>query len=122
MNNKSKAYLKIAFGIILAFPALPMTALFLSIPTFLIGLLMLIPGTILLVLGIREVSYKRPELEQFPDEVVINRVHYSKSAFTRVDTFVRGSEKVFAIKELRQITGISLEEAKKVVDNWDQYY
>lgn len=122
MNQKTQ--LKVAFGILLAIPALPLMGMgfFHNIAAFLIGIVMLIAGIVLLVLGIRDANYKRPELQQFPNEVVINGVHYSKSTFARVNTFVHGSEKVFAIKELREITGVSAEQAKEIVDNWNQYY
>lgn len=106
MNQKGQW--KIALGILLALPALPV--LVVCTP---VGILMLIAGIVLLVLGIREASYKRPELREFPTEVVINGVHYPKSAFAQVDRCIKGREMVFAIQELRRITGIGPEEAKE---------
>ncbi|MDE6673778.1 MAG: hypothetical protein K2K19_03055 [Acetatifactor sp.] len=119
MNIKNE--LKIALGIILTIISLPVMGFSLSIwprKVIVIGLIMLIAGIVFLVLGNR----KRPELREFPTDVVINGVHYPKSAFVNVDTFVRGREMVFAIQELRKITGIGPEQAREVVNNWKQYY
>lgn len=120
MNQNTQ--LKIALGIILAVAALPLMVLFSGPAGFVAGPLMLAAGIALIVLGIRSAAYKRPELQDFPDEVVIGGVHYPKSAFTRVNTCIRGRETVFAINELRQITGISPEQAREIVNNWKQYY
>lgn len=119
MNTKSD--MKTALGIMLTIISLPMMGFsFFAgwIGVTVIALIMLIAGIVLLVLGLR----KRPELQEFPDEVVINGVHYPKSAFVRVNTYVKGRETVFAMQELRQITGIGPEQAREIVNNWKQYY
>ena len=120
MNDSS--YLKIAFGILLAVPALPLMAGFPSTVVYVIGSFMVVVGMVLFVSGIRKIMYVRPELKEFPGEVVINGVHYPNHIFERVNVFAKGGETVFAIKELRQVTGISAEEAKEVIKNWKQYY
>lgn len=119
MNTKGD--MKTALGIMLTIISLPAMGLSLStgrIIGIIIGLIMLIAGIVLLVLGLK----KRPELQEFPDEVVINGAHYSKSAFGNVDRFIKGREMVFAIQELRRITGIGPEQAREIVNNWKQYY
>ena len=47
---------------------------------------------------------------------------YPKSSLSGVDRFVSQKEIVFAMQELRSITGISAEEAKTVIDQWGSYY
>lgn len=117
----TKTQMKVALGIMLTIISLPVMGFSLSIwprGVIVIGLIMLIAGILLLVLGLR----KRPELREFPTEVVINGVHYPKSAFANVDICIKGREMAFAIQELRKITGIGPEEARQVVNNWKQYY
>lgn len=119
MNTKSEK--KIAFGVMLTILSLPVIGFSFGIwprGVIVIGLVMLIAGIILLVMGLK----KRPELKEHPTEVIIDGVHYPKSAFTHVDRCIEGRETVFAIQELRQITGISPEKAREVVNNWKQYY
>lgn len=117
MNTKSD--MKTALGIMLTIISLPAMGLSAGrVGVILIGLIMLIAGIVLLVLGFR----KRSELQEFPDEVVINGAHYPKSAFGNVDRFIKGRETVFAIQELRRITGIGPEQAREIVNNWKQYY
>lgn len=54
--------------------------------------------------------------------VVINGVSYPKETFDRVNSSIRNKEAIFAVQELRDITGISLEEAQNIVDHWNEYY
>lgn len=117
----TKTQMKVALGIMLTIISLPVMGFSLFIwprGVIVIGLIMLIAGILLLVLGLR----KRPELREFPTEVVINGVHYPKSAFANVDIYIKGREMAFAMQELRKITGIGPEEARQVVHNWKQYY
>lgn len=119
MNTKSE--MKIGLGAMFTIISLPVMGFSLSIwpsGVIVIGLVMFIAGITLIVLGVR----KRPEKREFPDEVVINGVHYPKSAFANVDRCVSGRETVFAIQELRRITGIGPDEAREIVNNWKQYY
>lgn len=119
MSNKNQA--KLALGIILTMVSLPVMGMSISLwpsPVIVIGVAMFVAGIVFILLAVR----KRPELRQFPGEVVINGVHYPQSAFARVNAYVKGRETVFAMQELRQITGISAEQAREVVNNWKQYY
>lgn len=64
---------------------------------------------------------------QFPGQeygqyVVINGVSYPKSSMAHINAYVEHHENVVAIKELREMTGLSLEESKNVIDNWFMYY
>ena len=126
MRMDVKSQVKVALGIIFTIISLPVMgfSFFFSprvtimLGIFMVGLILLIAGILFLVLGIR----KRPEVREFPNEVVINGIHYPKSAFVNVDRCVKGRETVFAMRELQMITGISAEEARKVVNNWRQYY
>ena len=81
----------------------------------------LIAGCIILVLGfVREnsVSYKAKNQTY----VMINGVSYSKLSLAHVNQSIQNQETVFAAQELSQITGISLEEAGRIIDNWNEYY
>lgn len=119
MNAKNDK--KLAFGVLLAMLSLPVLGFSFGIwprGVIVIGLIMLIAGIVLIVMGLK----KRPELKENPTEVVIDGVHYPKSAFAGVDRCVQGRETIFAIKELQRVTGISPERAREVVNNWKQYY
>lgn len=122
LKMKKTTNIKIVIGLLLVIPAFFIMRYLHSPAALAIEVLIMAAGTVFLIRGSLQMTHKRPELTEFPDEVVINGVHYPKSAFKHVNAFTQGRETVFAIKELRQITGISAEEAKKVVNNWDQYY
>lgn len=47
---------------------------------------------------------------------------YPKSSFEHINTYVCNHETVIAIKELRDMTGLGLAEAKNVIDNWSHFY
>lgn len=49
-------------------------------------------------------------------------VSYPKNSMAHINTYVNNHEVVVAIKELRDMTGLGLAEAKAVIDNWHQYY
>lgn len=81
----------------------------------------LLVGIILLVLAL--VSYlknKKAVKEQVG--LIFNGTTYSKEALSSVNTYVQQKENVFAMQELSRITGITMEEAKEVIDNWGSYY
>lgn len=54
--------------------------------------------------------------------VMINGVSYSKQSLAHVNAQVLGQEKMFAAQELAEITGMSLDEAGKIIENWNRYY
>ncbi len=54
--------------------------------------------------------------------VNIAGLEYPRELFVNVDRYVNQKENVFAIQELRQITGIGLEEAKSAIDQWQKIY
>ena len=54
--------------------------------------------------------------------VVIAGVKYLKADLAHVNQCIQGQEKIFAAQELARITGLSLDEAGKVIENWRQYY
>lgn len=60
--------------------------------------------------------------QNFEDNVVICGKPYPKHLFESVNNSLKAGENIAAISTLRQITGISLEEAKEVIDNWCIYY
>lgn len=87
----------------------------------LVGFGMLAVGGGLVIWGIMaDRKYSKKVKSQ--EYVVINGVSYPKSVFAHVNTCIVGKEKIFAIQELRDITGLGLEEAKEVVENWSKYY
>jgi len=86
------------------------------------GVFIVFAGVLFIVWNRHNENKKTPQQQQFPNDVIINGVHYPKAAFQHVDICVRGQEKIFAIKEVREITGLGLEEAKEVVDHWKKYY
>lgn len=64
---------------------------------------------------------------QFPGQeygqyVVINGVSYPKDSMAHINAYVNNHETVVAIKELRDMTGLELAQAKDVIDNWYKYY
>ena len=88
---------------------------------FCVGAGMLIVGGILLVLAlVHEKSVKYKAKNQ--THVMINGVSYSKESLAHVIQSIQNQEPVFAVQELSQITGISLEEAGKIIDKWNEYY
>ncbi|MBP5282279.1 MAG: hypothetical protein J6Z22_07240 [Lachnospiraceae bacterium] len=87
----------------------------------LIGFVMTLLGGILLILSMRSEKAKTTRaVEQ--TYVVINGISYSKAQLARVNQLLQGQEKIFAVQELANITGMSLEEAGNVVEHWREYY
>lgn len=67
---------------------------------------------------------ERDKYEKSVDQtyVTIAGVKYLKSDLAHVNQCIQGQERIFAAQELAKITGLSLDEAGKVVENWRQYY
>lgn len=96
-----------------------------------VGICLVLFGIIDIVLIIKsnmKDSKKRKEKEELMKynyweggDIVINGIPYTRETLAPVEEFVRRNEFTFASKELQKITGIDLEEAKKVVDHWAQY-
>lgn len=95
----------------------PMTCvklLGIGIVAFLVG------GAIALFGFLRERNKK--EKAEAQDYVVIGGVTYPKQIFAHVNASILGQEKIFAVQELSELTGLSQEEAGRIVENWHQYY
>lgn len=72
-------------------------------------------------------SKKERKLEQggqaqSSDSITIAGKDYPKNLFGYVDKYISQQQNEFAQQELCQITGISAEEAKEVLDNWSRIY
>ena len=67
---------------------------------------------------------ERDKYEKSVDQtyVTIAGVKYLKSDLAHVNQCIQGQERIFAAQELAKITGLSLDEAGQVVENWRQYY
>lgn len=78
-----------------------------------------IVGIILIILGLKP---KKAVKEATNPIISINGVSYPSSNFIRVNSFVERGQKVKAIKELRDITGLDLAQAKDIVDRWNEYW
>lgn len=88
---------------------------------FLVGVGVFIVCAILIITGIISERKDSKKAKQ-QTHVVINGVSYPKSTFDHVNRCILNKEKIFAVQELRDITGLDLEEAQKIIDNWTQYY
>lgn len=88
---------------------------------FLVAVGVLILCVVVLVLGQRSAG-KASKKAKEQTHVVINGVSYPKNTFDHVNRSILNKEKIFAVQELRDITGLELEEAQKVIDNWSTYY
>lgn len=53
---------------------------------------------------------------------VIGGTKLPKADMDRINGYVAAGDSVTAIKELRDITGLGLAEAKDIIDNWGSYY
>lgn len=60
--------------------------------------------------------------DSFDENVFIGGQPYPKHLFESINASIESGETIAAISNLRQITGIGLEEAKEVIDNWSFYY
>ncbi len=88
---------------------------------FLVGVGVFIVCAILIITGIISERKDSKKAKQ-QTHVVINGVSYPKNTFDHVNRCILNKEKIFAVQELRDITGLDLEEAQKIIDNWTQYY
>lgn len=88
---------------------------------FIVGVAGTLIGILCAVLLIKG-NKKQKDEAQAQTMVTIGGMSFPKSSFSGVDRFVSQREVVFAMQELRNITGISAEEAKEVIDNWSSYY
>lgn len=82
-------------------------------------------GVLMVCFGLSKGKKKRPVSQ--PEEPVnsminIAGVKYPASNFESVNRAVYNGEKIKAIKELREITGIGLAEAKDIVERWNEYW
>lgn len=85
---------------------------------FLLGVLMVCFG---LSKGKKKKTVSQPE-EPVNSMINIAGVKYPASNFESVNRAVYNGEKIKAIKELREITGIGLAEAKDIVERWNEYW
>ena len=93
-----------------------------SLVTFLIvGVILAVVGGVLFFLGMKSEN-RQIDRAAAQTYVMIAGVSYPKSTFAHVNQCVQGQEKIFAAQELADITGLSLDEAGKVIENWRQYY
>lgn len=88
---------------------------------FIIGVVGTLLGAVCAVLLLVE-NKKQKTKAQEQTVVVIAGMSYPKATFSRVNQFLAQKETLFAMQELRQITGIGPEEAKEVLDHWSNYY
>lgn len=87
----------------------------------LIGVGVLAGGLCILIIGIvRDRSREKRSKEQ--SYVSINGVSYPKSTFNHVNQCINSQERIFAAQELHEITGVSLDEAGEIINNWSKYY
>lgn len=88
---------------------------------FLVALGVFLVCIVVIVLGMVS-SKKETKRAKEQTHVVINGVSYPKSTFDHVNRCILNRERIFAVQELRDITGLEPEEAQKIIDNWNQYY
>lgn len=88
---------------------------------FLVGIIVFVICAILIITGLISERKDSKKAKQ-QTHVVINGVSYPKNTFDHVNRCILNKERIFAVQELRDITGLELEEAQKIIDNWNQYY
>lgn len=91
------------------------------VPFLLVGVVMALAGGIMFVLGWRSETQKVDKAAT-QTYVIINGVSYAKADLAHVNRCILNQEKEFAVQELARITGVSMEEATKIADNWRLYY
>ncbi|MBO5279007.1 MAG: hypothetical protein J6B06_05930 [Lachnospiraceae bacterium] len=74
------------------------------------------------VIVTRSFDKKRDKKVQEQTHVVINGVSYPKSTFDHVNRCIANRERLFAVQELSEITGLSVEEAQQIISKWNEYY
>lgn len=65
---------------------------------------------------------KQDKKAQEQTHVVINGVSYPKETFNHVNRCIANRERLFAVQELSEITGLSVEEAQQIISKWNEYY
>ena len=86
-----------------------------------VSIMLIVGGGVLFFLGLKKQNAdEKKAAEQY--YVYINGVSYAKSTLAHVNQCIQGQEKMFAVQELAQITGMTMDEASVIVDNWRQYY
>lgn len=85
-----------------------------------IGVILFVGGLLLFIIMSSSIKKEKKKIKE-QTEVVINGVSYPKSTFDHMfqDALFQNAR---AISELCRITGISEEEAKKILRHWDKYY
>ena len=91
------------------------------VPFLFISVALMVVGAVLFVIGFKSENVKINKAAA-QTYVMINGVSYAKSTLAHVNQCVLGQEKIFAAQELAQITGMSMEEASVIIENWSQYY
>lgn len=86
-----------------------------------VGLGLAVGGAVLFVIGYKKENIQEAKAAQ-QTYVVIKGVSYSRAELAHVNQCVLGQERIFAAQELSRITGMSVEEASEVVENWRNYY
>lgn len=80
-----------------------------------------IVGIVILVIAFI-LDKKKTYKAQDQTYVMIAGVSYPKHTFAHVNASILGQEKMFAVQELSDITGLSMEEAGEIIENWGKYY
>lgn len=99
---------------VVADPSTDRVFLFVGLGVLAVGLCLLIGGIV------RDRSREKRSKEQ--NYVTINGVNYPKSTFNHVNQCINSQERIFAAQELHEITGVSLDEAGEIINNWSKYY
>ena len=81
----------------------------------------IVVGGVLFVIGYKAENVQINKAAQ-QTYVMIHGVSYAKAQLAHVNQCINNQEKIFAVQELAQITGLSQEEASNIVENWRQYY
>lgn len=61
-------------------------------------------------------------IDNYSSSIIIGGISYPKASFDQINAYVNSNEQIKAIKELRDMTGLGLAEAKNIIDNWSSYY
>lgn len=85
-----------------------------------VGGILLVGGLFLYIAMSVAIKKEKKKVKE-QTEVVINGVSYPKSTFNHMfqDALLQNAK---AVSELCRITGVSEEEAKKILRHWDKYY
>ncbi len=86
-----------------------------------VGAVLIVVGGILFPIGWKKQNAEEKKAAE-QSYVYINGVSYEKATLAHVNQCIQGQEKMFAVQELARITGMSMEEASVIVENWRQYY